>query len=61
MLQPTQSGTEGALRYEILPRADTRSVTSLHVEQIAAILQNHGYQWRDQGVDNLGVVTGALW
>ncbi|WP_257829966.1 KfrB domain-containing protein [Burkholderia glumae] len=60
MLQPTQSGTEGALRYEILPRADTRSVTPLHVEQIAAILQNHGYQWRDQGVDNLGVVDGRV-
>ncbi|MGS1047360.1 zeta toxin family protein [Burkholderia glumae] len=60
VLQPTQSGTEGALRYEILPRADTRSVTPLHVEQIAAILQNHGYQWRDQGVDNLGVVDGRV-
>ncbi|WP_257828189.1 zeta toxin family protein [Burkholderia glumae] len=61
MLQPLASGTEGNLRYEILPRADTRSVTHRDLEQIEARLRNHGYQWGDKGLDNIGIVDGRAY
>ncbi|ALK35160.1 zeta toxin family protein [Burkholderia plantarii] len=60
VLQSTLSGTEGALRYEILPRADTAGVQAKDVARMEADLLKRGYRWGDQGIDNLGVVDGHL-
>jgi len=60
ILQPVASGTEGNLRYEVMPRADMRGITPADVERTAEALRRHGYHWGDQGVDNLGVVDGRV-
>ncbi|MCW3649165.1 toxin, partial [Burkholderia cenocepacia] len=60
VLQPVASGTEGNLRYEIMPRADMRGVTSADVARTADALRQRGYHWSDQGVDNLGIVDGRV-
>ncbi|RXV64150.1 toxin [Burkholderia stabilis] len=60
VLQPVASGTEGNLRFEIMPRADMRGITPADVERTAEALRRQGYHWGDQGVDNLGVVDGRV-
>ncbi|MBN3815145.1 AAA family ATPase [Paraburkholderia sp. Se-20369] len=60
VLQPVASGTEGNLRFEIMPRADTRAVTAADVERTAEALRRQEYHWGDRGVDNLGVVDGRV-
>lgn len=60
VLQPVASGTEGNLRYEIMPRAEMRGVTSADVARTADALRQRGYHWGDQGVDNLGIVDGRV-
>ncbi|RQT22099.1 zeta toxin family protein [Burkholderia contaminans] len=60
VLQPVASGTEGNLRYEVMPRADMRGITPADVERMAEALRRRGYHWGDQGVDNVGVVDGRV-
>lgn len=58
MLQPTTSGKVGNLRYEILPKAETTSITDADVKAMHAALEKQGYEFSDPGTDNLGRFQG---
>lgn len=58
LLRAISSGTFGALRYEIMPRAVTMGVTDEHVENLYRDLRTKGIEWGDRGTDNMGFVEG---
>ena len=58
LLRAISSGTIGALRYEIMPRAVTIGVTEEHVENLYRDLRTKGIEWGDRGTDNMGFVEG---
>ncbi|MDN7465958.1 zeta toxin family protein [Burkholderia gladioli] len=60
VLQPVASGEAGSLRYEVMPRAETRGITPADVDRMAAALERQGYHWGDKGADNLGVINGRV-
>ncbi|MBU9193025.1 zeta toxin family protein [Burkholderia gladioli] len=60
VLQPVASGEAGSLRYEVMPRADTRGITPADADRMAAALERQGYHWGDKGADNLGVINGRV-
>ncbi|WP_186098592.1 zeta toxin family protein [Burkholderia gladioli] len=60
VLQPVASGEAGSLRYEVMPRADTRGITPADADRMAAALERQGYHWGDRGADNLGVINGRV-
>jgi hypothetical protein len=60
ILHPLASGTIGSLRYEIMPRADTHSVTDQDAEKMYRTLREQGYEWGEKAVDNIGRVNGRV-
>ncbi|WP_186072280.1 zeta toxin family protein [Burkholderia gladioli] len=60
VLQPVASGEAGILRYEVMPRADTRGITPADADRMASALERQGYHWGDKGADNLGVINGRV-
>ncbi|HYD60555.1 MAG TPA: hypothetical protein VEC35_09385 [Noviherbaspirillum sp.] len=60
ILQPLDAGVAGNLRFEILPKVDTESITQNDVETVTAALAARGYAWGDAGTDNIGRYRGAL-
>ncbi|MGZ7179074.1 zeta toxin family protein [Burkholderia gladioli] len=60
VLQPVASGEAGSLRYEVMPRADTRGITPADADRMAAALERQGYHWGDKGAGNLGVINGRV-
>ncbi|WP_186033960.1 zeta toxin family protein [Burkholderia gladioli] len=60
VLQPVVSGEAGSLRYEVMPRADTRGLTPVDADRMVAALERRGYHWGDKGGDNLGVINGRV-
>lgn len=58
VLQADVRGTLGNLRFELLPRADTKAVTAEHLHLLIQNLASKGYEWGDAGMDNIGLVDG---
>jgi hypothetical protein len=54
MLQTTESGYIGHIRYEIVPRVSTVNITDADVDVMAQTLATKGYFFTDRGTDNLG-------
>lgn len=60
VVQPIASGSVGMLRYQLMPKADTRGITQADVETLSAELQRQGYVFGDAGTDNIGRIDGKL-
>lgn len=60
VLQASQHGAVGGLRYEVLPKVDTASITPEDVATLTAQLAARGYQWGEAGSDNAGRHNGRL-
>jgi hypothetical protein len=56
ILQPIIQNEVGNLKYQLLPMADTKSVTEEHLATI--MLELKDYRWHDSGVDNIGIYRG---
>ena len=60
VIQPLASGTVGYLRYEILPKINTKNISKLDVKTMETMMENRGYLWDDAAIDNLGRLDGKL-
>lgn len=60
LLQAQAAGAVGGLRYEILPKVDTRGITQSDVTHMTLQLADRGYRWGDDAPDNLGRHEGRL-
>ncbi|WP_232484366.1 zeta toxin family protein [Burkholderia ubonensis] len=60
VLQAEHAGSVGYLRYEILPKVDTRGITQADVQSLQDVLKRRGYVWGDAGPDNVGRIDGRL-
>ncbi|WP_260434743.1 zeta toxin family protein [Burkholderia stagnalis] len=60
VLQAERTGAVGFLRYEILPKVDTRGITQADVQALQDSLQRRGYVWGDAAPDNIGRLEGRL-
>ncbi|MEJ6002579.1 hypothetical protein [Paucibacter soli] len=58
VLQAEYVGKIGDLRYEVLPLVVVVGITPMHVEALAHSLAMRGYEWGDQGADNVGLLDG---
>jgi len=60
VLQVVDHGRTGNLRFEIVPKADTQSVTEYDLRSLLAALHAKGYMWLDAGVDNIARYQGSI-
>lgn len=58
VLQPLSSGMVGNLKYELMPKAQTHTITEEHLAVILKSLEEKGYLWSDAGLDNIGIYQG---
>lgn len=60
VLQAEHAGSVGGLRFEVLPKVDTKNITEDDVRQLQAQLSERGYKWGDAAPDNVGRFNGKL-
>ena len=60
VLQAERHGTVGNLRFEVLPKAETKGISEADVKELQASLKARGYEWDDAAADNAGRVNGRL-
>lgn len=60
VVQPLAAGMAGPVRFEIMPRAETRYMTDADVREIAIRLAQRGYEFSDAGIDNIGRLDGRV-
>lgn len=60
ILQPIYCAEIGNLKYEILPKVNTTNVTLKDLNFITNQLEKQGYQWKDAGIDNIGLYNGKI-
>lgn len=56
ILQPIKQEQIGTLKYEIMPKADTKNVNKKHLDFILDQLEDKDYYWGDAGLDNIGLI-----